>query len=82
MKKLWNILATIILDDWNYSINTNNISPSHRTKLIRLKHTKDKDIEKTKNWRPISLSNCNDKIITRLYNNTILKAFENEIQLF
>ncbi len=51
IKQLWNILAPIILDDWNYSTNTNNISPSHRTELIRLIHTKDKDIAITKTWR-------------------------------
>ena len=80
--QLWNILAPIILDDWNYSTNTNNISPSHRTELIRLIHTKDKDIAITKKLETITLSICNDKIITRLFNNTILKAFENKIQLF
>ena len=40
---------------------------------------KDKYIARTKNWRQ-KLSKCNDKVINRLYNNTILIVFENEIQ--
>ena len=40
---------------------------------------KDKDITLIKNWRPITLSNCDHKLNTRLYNNRILKAIENEI---
>jgi hypothetical protein len=31
------------------------------------------------NWRPITLSNYDHKLITRLYNNRMLKAIENEI---
>ena len=31
IKKLWDILGPIILDAWNYSIETNNLPPSHKT---------------------------------------------------
>ncbi len=58
IKKLWNILCPIILDAWNYNMNTNNPPPSHKTSLLRLIPKKDKDITLIQNWRPISLSNC------------------------
>jgi hypothetical protein len=79
IKKLWYILGPIILDAWNYSLTTNNLPPSHKTSLLRLIPKRDKDTSLIKNWRPITLSNCDHKLITRLYNNRILKAIENEI---
>jgi Reverse transcriptase (RNA-dependent DNA polymerase) len=79
IKKLWYILGPIILDAWNYSIATNNLPTSHKTSLLRLIPKRDKDTTLIKNWRPITLSNCDHKLITRLYNNRILKAIENEI---
>jgi hypothetical protein len=79
IKKLWNTLGPIILDAWNYRITTNNLPPSHKTSLLRLLPKRDKDTTLIKNWRPITLPNCNHKLITRLYNNRILKAIENEI---
>ena len=79
IKKLWYILGPVILDAWNYSLETNNLPPSHKTSLLRLIPKKDKDTTLIKNWRPITLSNCDHKLITRLYNNRILKAIENEI---
>jgi len=36
IKNLWHILGPIILDAWNYSIETNNLPPSHKTSLLRL----------------------------------------------
>ena len=70
IKKLWNTFGPIILDAWNYSITTNNLPPSHKTSLLRLIPKRDKDI---------THSNCDHKLITRLYNNRILKAIKNEI---
>jgi Reverse transcriptase (RNA-dependent DNA polymerase) len=79
IKKLWYILGPIILEAWNYSITTNNLPPSHKTSLLRLIPKRDKDTTLIKNWRPITLSTCDHKLITRLYNNRILKAIEKEI---
>ncbi len=56
-----------------------NLPPSHKTSLLRLIHKKDKDTTLIKNWRPKTLSSCDHKLITRLYNNRILKSIENEI---
>ncbi len=66
IKKLWYILGLIILDAWNYSLETKNLPPSHKTSLLRLIPKKDKDTTLIKNWRPITLSNCDHKLITRL----------------
>ena len=78
IKKLWNTFGPIILDAWNYSITTNNLPPSHKTSLLRLIPKRDKGITYIKNWRQITLSNCDHKLIMR---NTkrILKAIEKEI---
>ena len=66
IKMLWYILGPIILDAWNYSLATNNLPPSNKTSLIRLIPKRDKDTTLIKNWRPITLSNCDHKLITRL----------------
>jgi hypothetical protein len=79
IKMLWYILGPIILDAWNYSLATNNLPPSNKTSLIRLIPKRDKDTTLIKNWRPITLSNCDHTLITRLCNNRKLKAIENEI---
>jgi len=78
IKLLWKTLGPIILDAWNYSITTNNLPPSHKTSLLRLIPKRDKGITDIKNWRQITLSNCDHKLIMR---NTkrILKAIEKEI---
>ena len=44
INKLWNIQSPIILDDWNYSMNTNNLPLSHKTSLLRLIPKNDKHI--------------------------------------
>jgi len=79
IKKLWNILGPIILDAWIYSITTSSLPPSHKTSLLRLIPKRDKDTTLITNWRPITLSYSDHKLITRLYSNRILKAIENEI---
>ena len=64
---------------WNNSLTTNKLPPSHKTSLLSLIPKRDKDTTLIKNWRPITLSNCDHKPITRLYNNRILKAIKNAI---
>jgi hypothetical protein len=72
---------TRINDTGNMELQHNHQQPTTITQNITAQaHTKrDKDTTLIKNWRPITLSNCDHKLITRLYNNRILKAIENEI---
>jgi len=52
---------------------------SHRTSLLRLIPKAGKDVKQLKNWRPITLSNCDHKLVTRLYNKRLLKAISKYI---
>ncbi len=74
LKRLWDIAGPLVLEAWNYSLATNNLAPSHKTSLLRLIPKAGKDITQLKNWRPITLSNCDHKLITRVYNNRGLRA--------
>jgi len=79
LKKLWCVLGPLILDAWNHSLQIGRLPPSHRTSLLRLIPKAGKDRRLLKNWRPITLSNCDHKLITRLYNNRLLNAISNKI---
>jgi hypothetical protein len=79
LKKLWGIIGPLILEAWNFSLRTGVLPPSHKTSLLRLIPKAGKDHKLLKNWRPITLSNCDHKLITRLYNNRLLNAIGHKI---
>jgi hypothetical protein len=58
-------MGPIILGAWKHSLNTGNLPPSHLESVITLLPKEGKDIKDIKNWRPITLSNCDSKIITK-----------------
>jgi hypothetical protein len=64
-KKYWKIMGPIILRSWQHSVRTGNLPPSHLESAITLLPKEGKDINDIKNWRPITLSNCDSKIITK-----------------
>ena len=64
-KKYWKLMGPIILGAWKHSLNTGNLPPSHLESVITLLPKEGKDIKDIKNWRPITLSNCDSKIITK-----------------
>ena len=64
-KKLWRIAGPIILNSWKFSIANKTLPPSHLESVITLLPKEGKDIRDIKNWRPITLSNCDAKIITK-----------------
>jgi hypothetical protein len=72
LKKLWSIAGPLILNAWKYSLEVGELPPSHRTSILRLIPKQGKDITQIKNWRPITLSNCDHKLITRTYNSRLL----------
>jgi hypothetical protein len=79
LKKLWDIIGPIILDAWNFSITTKTLPPSYTRSYLRLIPKAGKDTSLLKNWRPITLSNCDLKLITRVYNNRLIKSVANYI---
>jgi len=79
LKKLWDILGPLIEAAWNDTLFRGELMPSHKTSLLHLIPKVGKDKRHLKNWRPITLSNCDHKLITRLYNNRVLKAIGKHI---
>jgi Reverse transcriptase (RNA-dependent DNA polymerase) len=79
IKKLWGIMGPVILAAWHYSLQIEELCPSHKTSLLQLIPKPGKDTLQLKNWRPITLSNCDHKLITRVYNNRVLRAISSHI---
>ncbi len=79
LKKLWHIIGPLILSAWQYSLELGELPPSHKTSILRLIPKQGKDLTDIKNWRPITLSNCDHKLITRTYNARLLKVMSKYI---
>jgi hypothetical protein len=75
-KKYWNIVGPIILDAWKYTIDKQKLPPSHYESIITLLPKEGKDTTDIKNWRPITLSNCDSKIITKALSNKVSKVLD------
>ena len=61
----WPIYGPILMNSWVHSISSGVLPPSHRSSYLRLIPKEGKDLTQLKNWRPITLSNCDIKIITK-----------------
>ena len=61
----WKFFGPLLLDSWNYSLNTGSLSHSHEQSYLKLLPKEGKNLLQLKNWRPITLSNCDIKIITK-----------------
>jgi len=79
LKKMFDILGPLIVDAWKYSLAQNTLMMSHQKSLLRLIPKPGKDKRELKNWRPITLSNCDHKLITKTYNNRLLRIINNYI---
>ena len=60
-------LLPLIADCWNYSKVTGRLPATQNLSCINLIPKKDKDLSLLKNWRPISMSTTDIKLITRAY---------------
>jgi exonuclease III len=65
-KALWPLVGQILLDAWNHSVQTGNLPDDQKTSCITLLPKQGKDLNKIENWRPITLTNCDLKIFTKL----------------
>jgi exonuclease III len=79
LKKLWDILGPLILSAWEHSLIISDLPSSHKTSMLRLIPKAGKDTKLLKNWRPITLSNCDHKLITRTYNKRLLNNISQHI---
>jgi hypothetical protein len=75
-KAYWKILAPYILNAWLYSIEIGEQSNSNLESVITLLPKQDKDTSDIKNWRPITLSNCDSKIITKAISIRVAKVLD------
>ena len=62
-----NELLPLVLEAWEYSTATGSLPQSQSTSVISLIPKIGKDKHEIKNWRPISISSCDLKIITKAY---------------
>ena len=79
IKLLWPLFGKILLEAWHYSLVLKELPPSHKKSYLKLIPKAGKDLSKLTNWRPITLSNCDHKVITKLYANRLSKKLASEI---
>ena len=64
---LWVSYGPLLLDAWRHSLAIGQLAPSHKLSYLKLIPKAGKDLTKLTNWRPITLSNCDHKLITKTY---------------
>ena len=65
IKLTWKYFGPILINSWSYALSTGNLTHSHESSYLKLLPKEGKDPLLIKNWRPITLSNCDFKIITK-----------------
>ena len=71
---LWPIFGELLCNAWNHSLVTSTLAPSHKTSYLKLIPKAGKDLCKLTNWRPITLSNCDHKLITKTYSKRLCES--------
>ena len=64
-KVFWKDVAEILINSFNYSYEIGKLSISQRRGIIKLIPKKDANLNSIKNWRPLTLLNCDYKIATK-----------------
>ena len=64
-KVFCNDLAELLINSLNYSYKTGKLSISQRRGVIKLIPKRDAELNAIKNWRPLTLLNCDYKIATK-----------------
>ncbi len=65
LKTCWSFYPKLLLESWRFGIETGTLAPSHRESVICLLKKKGKDPKLIGNLRPITLSNCDIKLISK-----------------
>ena len=78
----WNEIAGPLLKALNHAYETGNLSITQKRGIIKLIPKKDADPHLIKNWRPLTLFNCDYKIATKAIanrlKNVIPKLIDND----
>ena len=70
-KVFWDELADILIGALNYSHENGELPMSQRRGIIKLIPKKDAELNLIKNWRPLTVLNCDYKIATKALANRI-----------
>ena len=70
-KIFWNDIADFLLGSINYAYKTGLLSVSQKRGIVKLIPKKDAEPYYVKNWRPISLLNCDYKLATKAVANRL-----------
>ena len=76
-KVFWNDVVEILMKSFNYSYKIRKLSISQRRGIIKLIPKEDADLNLIKNWRPLTLLNCNYKIATKAVANLSKRSCQN-----
>ena len=72
--KLRNLLRTPLMESVNQAFHTKILSISQRQAVIKLIEKNDRDKRYIKNWRPVSLLNVDEKIVSKAISNKLKTA--------
>jgi exonuclease III len=75
-KKLWTEVGEYLLNAWIYSNEIGCLPEDQRVSCITLLPKAGKDLNRIENWRPITLTNCDLKIFTKLIANRVSKILD------
>ena len=64
-------LLKYVLESWELALRSGKLAESNKRSCITLLPKKGKDLSCIGNWRPISLSSCDLKIVTKAYANRL-----------
>ena len=79
IKLTWSLFGPLLLNSWIFAQTTGILTHSHEESYLKLLPKDGKDLKYLKNWRPITLSNCDFKIITKTFANKLSKNLDNVI---
>ena len=65
-KVFWSQIQNLVYDSWKCSIDNRKMSQDQRRGVLTLIPKKNKNIRELKNWRPLTLLNCDYKIFAKL----------------
>jgi len=70
-KVFWNDISDCLVNSINYAFGKGQLSVTQRRGIIQPKPQKDAEPELIKNWRPLTLLNCDYKIAAKAIANRL-----------
>ena len=70
-KVFWNDISDCLVNSINYAFGKGQLSVTQRRGIIKPKPQKDAEPELIKNWRPLTLLNCDYKIAAKAIANRL-----------